>query len=50
MDAADIVRTKVADHTAEAMTLTPVVTRAEATVEEAGVPVAEVEVTGILPR
>ena len=50
MDAADIVRTKVADHMAEAITLTPVVTRAEATVAEAEVPVVEVEDTESLAR
>ena len=49
-DAADIVHTKVVDHMAEATTPTPVVTRAEATVAEAEVPVAEVEDTESLAR
>ena len=48
MDAADIVHTKVADHMAEAITLTPVVIRAEATVAEA-VAVVEVEDMKTLP-
>ena len=50
VDAADIVHTKVADHMAEAITLTPAVIRAEATVPEAEVPVAEVEDTESLVR
>ena len=49
MDAADIVHTKVADHMAEAITLTPVVIRAEATVAEVEVPVVEVEDTETSP-
>ena len=49
MDVVDIVRTKVADHMAEAITPTPVVIRAEATVAEAEVPVVEVEDTETLP-
>ena len=49
VDAADIVHTKVADHMAEAITLTPVVIRAEATVAEVEVPVVEVEDTETLP-
>ena len=49
-DAADIAHTKVVDHMAEAITLTPVVIRAEATVAEAEVPVAEVEDTESLAR
>ena len=47
--AADIVHTKVADHMAEAITLTPVVIRAEATVAEVEVPVVEVKDTETLP-
>ena len=46
MDAADIVHTKVVDHMAEATTPTPVVTRAEVPVVEAGA-VVEVEDTTI---
>ena len=47
-DAADIAHTKVVDHMAEATTPTPVVTRAEVTVAEAGA-VVEVEDTETLP-
>ena len=47
-DSADIAHTKVVDHMAEAITLTPVVIRAEATVAEA-VAVVEVEDTETLP-